>query len=446
MLFIYIYMKISDDIELNDKVELMEIDKEDYFDWLVKYIDNGGEIDEYYDRKFDDDEWYYAEGEFQKSNINVMVDEINVDYTDNNLYNNNNVFNLYDYTCNGSVPIYNDMLVDFAERYPEYILNLSKQFESMNVDYVTENKSPEDIVSTTNLQEELTVNGNGIGYTKESDVDFWESVKNDKYLKIMYQQRCDFCEWNGEVNSDETELDKHNHKDPVMIDSNIPNNHTVRKARVVSTHESNIYPDGFYTKREFSDMVENYEPESEIQYPFTRIKDDKIINSKPTQGGNHIFTDDEFIYTVKIPEKVKKIKSLNMSEKVFKRSKYNKISEERSSISSTIMDDFMDDFMEQYPTEIVKDYLDTDELSLKNVRRVSYGDIKDYEYKYYDDRQSINIPSLLYGFFFLFLIVLYLVFSNLIILLYILLIPVAFAVINVKNYYNIDIVEKRRKY
>lgn len=433
-------MQISDDIELNDKVELMEIDKEDYFDWLVKYIDNGGEIDEYYDRKFDDDEWYYAEGEFQKSNINVMVDEINVDYTDNNLYNNNNVFNLYDYTCNGSVPIYNDMLVDFAERYPKYILNLSKQFESMNVDYVTENKSPEDIVSTTNVQEELTVNGNGIGYTKESDVDFWESVKNDKYLKIMYEQRCDFCEWNGEVNSDETELDTHYHKDPVMIDSNIPNNHTVRKARVVSTHESNIYPDGFYTKREFSDMVENYEPVSEIQYPFTKIKDDNIINSKPTQGGNYIFTDDEFIYEVKIPEKVKK--KFNMSEKAFVRGQDAMICVKNSSSLSTYVDYFI--AQTYYPTEIVKDYLDTYELSLQNVRRVSYGDIKDYEY--YDDRQSINTPSLLYGFFSLFLIVLYLVFSNLIFLLLLLLIPVAFSIINVTNYYNIDIVEKRRKY
>lgn len=54
-------MQVSDEIELSEETNLVKIDKDVYIEWLIKNIDNGGDIDNY-DKKFKDDKWYYADG------------------------------------------------------------------------------------------------------------------------------------------------------------------------------------------------------------------------------------------------------------------------------------------------------------------------------------------------------------------------------------------------
>lgn len=43
-------MTVSYEKEISDNIDLAEADKDMYIDWLINYIDNGGEIDTYIDK------------------------------------------------------------------------------------------------------------------------------------------------------------------------------------------------------------------------------------------------------------------------------------------------------------------------------------------------------------------------------------------------------------
>lgn len=222
---------------------------------------------------------------------------------------------MYDYSCNGSVPIYKDMLVEVGKRYPQYILALSERFDGIDAGYKVTKNSPEEVLKQYS-EENIIVNGVEIGYSRKSDVDFWQSVAEDEHIHIKHQHRCDFCEWTGEVKGDKNELEAHSHTD--VIDSEI--DHNVRKVKVVSTHESNIYPDGYFTKSEFRDMIEQYQSDSKIQFLFSEITNSKLKYAKAKPTGRYVVQDDKYVYYVEteIREKRKHIVDLRVVLKIIK--------------------------------------------------------------------------------------------------------------------------------
>lgn len=102
-----------------------------------------------------------------------------------------------------------------------------------------------------------------------------------------------------------------------------------------------------------------------------------------------------------------------------------------------------------YPKDIVKDYLDTDILSVNDIRSVKYDDIKNYEYKY-PNKNIVNMNDpILHYLFILFCTVIVISISVLLGSLFILLFYIATTLILIRKLYitsyNINVIEKRRR-
>lgn len=156
-----------------------------------------------------------------------------------------------------------------------------------------------------------------------------------------------------------------------------------------TTHKSNIYPDGYYTKEEFSELVESFNPESDIQYSFTKIYDNMIKYAKPRYKGNYLIKDDEHVYSLNTEYTEEKCSNrfYGFREKFnrYSISKRNNIEGiDRSNYQHNIQYEIEFIMMilhyRRYLYDLVKNYLNKDQLTGDDIRKVSYEDIKNYTY------------------------------------------------------------------
>lgn len=106
-------IEVNENKKLREEAGLSKATKGDYVRWLVKYLEQGGEITHYYDYDFPASKWRIAYGPTKLPELCGAL-SINILYngplSDIDAPGHSNVYSTRDYATNdGFVPCYNDI-------------------------------------------------------------------------------------------------------------------------------------------------------------------------------------------------------------------------------------------------------------------------------------------------------------------------------------------------